>query len=68
MSRKNVSCKIRKWNSKFLAPDKVITEEVIQDNFCYYCKCPKISYIKVANKMAYANSTDPDQTAPKGAV
>ena len=30
--------------------------------------CPKISYTKVSNKMAYANSTDPDQTAPEGAV
>ena len=28
----------------------------------------KILYTKVANKMAYANSTDPDQTAPEGAV
>ena len=33
-----------------------------------YGKCPKISYTKVADKMAYANSADPDQTAPKGAV
>ena len=27
-----------------------------------YGKCPKISYNKVADKMAYANSADPDQT------
>ena len=33
-----------------------------------YGKCPKISYTKVPNKMACANSADPDQTAPKGAV
>ena len=33
-----------------------------------YIKCPKISYPKVADKMAYANSADPDQTAPDGAV
>ena len=35
-----------------------------------YGKCPKISYIKVSHKMAYANSADPDQTAPspEGAV
>ena len=26
--------------------------------------CPKISYIKVSDKMAYANHADPDQTAP----
>ena len=25
------------------------------------CKCPKISYTKVADKIAYANSADPDQ-------
>ena len=30
-------------------------------------KCPKISYIKVSDKMAYENSADPDQTAPSGA-
>ena len=28
----------------------------------------KISYTKVSDKMAYANSTVPDQTAPEGAV
>ena len=33
-----------------------------------YDKCPKNSYTSVADKMAYANSADPDQTAPKGAV
>ena len=32
------------------------------------CKCPKILYIKVCDQMAYANSADPDQTAPEGAV
>ena len=31
-------------------------------------KCPKISYTEVSDKMAYANSADPDQTAPEGAV
>ena len=29
---------------------------------------PNISYTKVSEKMAYANSVDPDQTAPEGAV
>ena len=29
-----------------------------------YNKYPKISYTKVVDKMAYANSADPDQTAP----
>ena len=34
----------------------------------YSGKCPKISYTKVSYEMAYANSVDPDQTAPEGAV
>ena len=33
-----------------------------------YGNCSKISYTKVSNKMAYANSADQDQTAPEGAV
>ena len=32
------------------------------------CKCPKISYTKISDKMAYANSADPNMTAPEGAV
>ena len=28
-------------------------------------KCTKISNTKVSNKMPYANSADPDQTAPE---
>ena len=31
-------------------------------------KCPKILNTKWSDKMAYANSVDPDQTAPSGAV
>ena len=27
-----------------------------------------MSYLKIANKMAYANSADPDQNAPEEAV
>ena len=35
----------------------------------FHCpKCSKISYTKVADKMAYSNSADPDQTAPEAAV
>ena len=34
----------------------------------WYGKCPKISYTKVANKMAYANSADPHQTVPEGGL
>ena len=33
--------------------------------FRVYGKCPKISNTYVSDKMAYANSADPDQTAPK---
>ena len=33
-----------------------------------YGKYPKISNNKASDKMAYANSADPDQTAPEGAV
>ena len=33
-----------------------------------YGKCPKNSHTKVSDKMTYANSADPDQTAPEGAV
>ena len=35
---------------------------------CIYGKCAKISYTKVSDKIAYANSVDSDQTAPEGAV
>ena len=33
-----------------------------------YGKCPKILNTKVSDKMTYANSADPDQTAYEGAV
>ena len=33
-----------------------------------YSKCPKNSNTKVSDKMTYANSADPDQAAPEGAV
>ena len=37
--------------------------------FAYvYSKCPKIWYINISDKMVYADSADPDQTAPEGAV
>ena len=45
------------WNNVIFYPDEPI-----------YGKCPNISYTKVSEKMAYANSVDPDQTAPEGAV
>ena len=31
-----------------------------------YGKYPKILYTKVSDKMAYANSVDPEQTVPEG--
>ena len=33
-----------------------------------YCKCPKIWNTNVSDKITHANSADPDQTAPDGAV
>ena len=33
-----------------------------------YGKCSKTSNTNVSDKMTYANSADPDQTAPSGAV
>ena len=33
-----------------------------------YSKCPKIMYTKGSDKMSYANSADPDQISPEGAV
>ena len=33
-----------------------------------YGKCPKLLDTKVSDKMPHANSADPDQTAPEGAV
>ena len=33
-----------------------------------YGKCSKISNSKWSDKTSYANSADPDQTAPEGAV
>ena len=36
--------------------------------FSYYGKYPKHSNTKTSDKMTYANSVDPDQTAPGGAV
>ena len=33
-----------------------------------YGECLKISYTKVSDKMEYANSVDPNQTAPSGST
>ena len=37
-------------------------------SFKMYGKCRKILNIKVSDKMPSANSADPDQTVPEGAV
>ena len=37
-------------------------------NILWYGKCPKISFTKVSDKIACANSVDPDQMAPEGAI
>ena len=34
----------------------------------WYSNCPKFSNTQVSDKMTYADSADPDQTAPEGAV
>ena len=48
---------------------------MVTHNICFveklekiYGKCSKTSNTNVSDKMTYANSADPDQTAPKGAV
>ena len=40
----------------------------MENKICGLKRCPKISYTKESDKMEYANSADPVQTAPKGAV
>ena len=39
-----------------------------QDSSTEYGQYPKISFSKASEKMAHANSVDPGQTAPSGAV
>ena len=40
----------------------------VQNIFVLVMICPKISYIKVSDNMAFANSVAPDQAAPSGTV
>ena len=49
-----------------LAHETIITLMLRHHNYLPYSKCLKILYTNMADKMAYANSTDPDQT--EGAV
>ena len=37
-------------------------------HYLSYGKCPKITNTKVCDKMTFANSAGPDQTAPEGAL
>ena len=41
---------------------------IFEKLFKLYGKCPKFSYTKMSDKMAYVNSVDSDQTAPEGAI
>ena len=49
------------WQCMSIAPDKALFFSTKK-----YGKCSKISNTIVSDKMTYANSTDPDQTAPEG--
>ena len=42
-----------------------LSSDAVPDANPFYGKCPKISNIKVSNKIANENSVDPDQAAPK---
>ena len=48
--------------------NKNVLQMITYHKCIIYNKCPEISYTKVSDKMAYASSVDPDQTAPEGAV
>ena len=49
-------------NKKNLSGHPFLYSSVLSN--MYYGKCLKILYTKVSDKTAYANSADPDQTAP----
>ena len=53
------------WRNKkknYLIPPLIWSFGVLESTF-KHSKCPKISYTKVSEKMAYTNSADSDQTA-----
>ena len=65
---------LKLWSDKQCRPDQTASQgqfDLNQQNLWRhvslnnYGKYPKISYTKVSDKMAYVNSADPDQTAPK---
>ena len=62
---RNDACLKGSWKRK---DKKRKRPEEIQKYKCSYAECPKIFYTLVSDKIAYANSADPDQTAPEGAV
>ena len=47
---------------------KVMFLHGVAHMYLTYGKCPKILYIKVSDKIPYANNVEPDQTAPERAV
>ena len=63
------SCLNEGWSNIQLT---LVVSNTFNSNYCFkvkinfrYSKCPKISNTKVPNKMACANSAEPDQTALK---
>ena len=54
-------------NSTFLKKD-VVSPYAALTKISGYGKYPKISYTKVSDRMDYADSIEPDQTAPEGSV
>ena len=58
--KKNLKCRLMKFY-----PACKVLKYYLNQAF-KYGKCPKISNTKVSDKMTYANSADPDQTAPEG--
>ena len=61
-----ISCASFKPNQNELCYIEVPVYEYLSKK--HYGKCSKNSNTKVADKMTCANSADPDQTAPEGAV
>ena len=56
------------YNLKCILLAVDVSIKLMDERKTVYGKCPKISNTKVSDKMIYANSADPDQTAPEGAV
>ena len=69
---KGVAMKKQQWQAVYVFLESLSRDIIWAYNVCkgiclgknIYGKCPKISNTKVSDKMTYANSADPDQTAP----